>query len=146
MIEDALSILAPGLVTAGLSLALLPWLQRNRTADRTIMAGVTLLLLLRYLEWRVTSTLPPTGLTLNFGVGLLFLTAEFSNVVAGMFSLFFLSRTRNRTLEVEANKDWLSAQEPARVDVARAGPHHESLQRGQAHRRLDGDPTAYGGR
>ena len=30
------------------------------------------------------------------------------------------------------------------VDVAGAGAHHQTLERGQAHRRLDRDPAAYG--
>lgn len=117
MIDDALFAFAPGLAAAGLSLAILPWLQRDKATHRVVMAAVTLVLLVHYLVWRLTETLPTVGLTLNFAVGSLFFTAELANIVAGILSLFFLSRTRNRTPEVEANKEWLAVQEPARVDV-----------------------------
>ena len=71
------------------------------------MMSVSVLLLLRYYFWRATSTLPPFGSTLDFAVGAAFLFIETTGLVAAILCMFFLSRSRNRTPDVEANKAWL---------------------------------------
>lgn len=115
--NSGLAAVGPGLVVAGCALMLVPWLDRSRTPARMLMVGVTLLLLMRYFAWRVTSTLPPVGWTVDFGAGLLFLMAESASLAAAILALVFLSRTRNRTPEVEANLPWLASEPPPLVDV-----------------------------
>jgi cellulose synthase (UDP-forming) len=68
--------------------------------------------------WRVTQTLPPVGLTLDYGVGVLFTVVEMLSMLGASIALVFLTRTSNRTPEVEANIPWLKSlpQEPL-VDV-----------------------------
>ena len=117
MSTHLLEALAPGILALGAGFAVIPWLPRERTAARAFMVGVTLLLMLRYFLWRATSTIPEFGLTADFVLGIVFFVAETSCLVAGATSLFFLSRTRNRTREVEANMAWLRSQPAPRVDL-----------------------------
>lgn len=108
----------PSLVLILLAIAILPWLDRNNTATRTAAIALCLFLAWRYMTWRISSTLPPVGLTLDFAVGALFTAVEFLALVGASISFFFLTRTRNRTGEVERNLPWLkSLPEPPLVDV-----------------------------
>ena len=115
--NGVLAWIAPGLAAAGCAMMIVPWLDRRRTPARVLMVGITLALLMRYFAWRVTSTLPPVGWTIDFGSGLIFLTAESTSLAAAILALIFLSRTRNRTADVEANQAWLAAQPPPLVDM-----------------------------
>jgi cellulose synthase (UDP-forming) len=112
-----LEALAPGLVALGAGVAMATMLRRERNAARLFMTGVTLILLLRYFLWRATETIPAFGMTLDFAVGTIFFAAEICWLTAGALTLFFLSRTRERTSEVEANKGWLADRPPPLVDL-----------------------------
>jgi len=63
---------------------------------------------LHYWWWRITHTIPPFGLNADFVVGIVFMIAETAALLAGTLSLLFLSRTKERSTEVEAQKRWLS--------------------------------------
>ncbi len=109
--------LAPGFVTAGASVAVMPFLKHERHGARLVMIGISLILMARYFIWRVTETLPDAGLTIDFVTGLAFLVLESLALVAAVLALMFLSRTRNRSAEVEANKPWLAGIAPPLVDL-----------------------------
>ncbi|WP_082652813.1 glycosyltransferase [Aureimonas sp. AU12] len=109
--------LAPALATFALAMMVVPWLDRDHVLSRQIMAAVTFAFLLRYALWRVFETLPAAGLTVHFFAGLLFLAIELTCLLAASLGLVFLSRTKNRTVEVEANQGWFAAQAPPLVDV-----------------------------
>ena len=109
--------LTPGLIALGFCVAILPWLRREHFAARSLMAGIGLLLLVRYFEYRITSTIPPIGWTADFIVGYLLLIAEAASLAAAALSLVFLSRTIERTPEVEANKPWLAGRPAPLIDV-----------------------------
>ena len=66
------------------------------------MIGVSFVLLGRYSLWRVTQTLPPLGWTADFLVGYPFMLAEAASMLSVCLSMLFLSRTRDRTGDVEA--------------------------------------------
>ena len=110
---DALS---PGLIAFGLCLAIIPWMRRDSTAARSALVAIAVLLMLRYWWWRVTQTVPPAGLTADFVAGGFFLVVETAALAAGAISLLFLSRTKERSAEVEANKRW-TGRRPPLVDV-----------------------------
>jgi cellulose synthase (UDP-forming) len=114
---DLLEALSPGLVALGLCLLLLPWLKSEQPWARAVMVAAAFALLMRYFAWRTTETVPAAGWTLDFAVGILFYASEALSLLAGQVNLFFLSRFTDRTPEVEANKAWLAAQPPPRVDV-----------------------------
>ena len=109
--------LTPGLIALGFCLAILPLLRRKYVAARSLMVAIVLLLLVRYFGWRITATIPPVGWTADFIVGCLFLIAEAASLAAGALSLVFLSRTIDRTPEVEANKRWLAGRHAPLIDV-----------------------------
>jgi cellulose synthase (UDP-forming) len=94
--------LAPGLVAFGMCLALLPLLKRESAPARSFMIGVSLVLLCRYFVWRITQTLPSPGWTADFLVGYPFMLAEAASMLSVCLSMLFLSRTINRTGDVQA--------------------------------------------
>jgi cellulose synthase (UDP-forming) len=97
-----ISALAPGLIAFGSCLVILPLLQRSSTMARSLMAGISFVLLVRYFVWRVTQTLPPPGFTADCFVGYPFALAEAASLAAVCLSLLFLSRTIDRSVEVTA--------------------------------------------
>jgi cellulose synthase (UDP-forming) len=97
----------PGLVAAGLIVALLAWLRRESVLARTVLVSFAILLIWRYMLWRVTDTLPPIGLTADWIAGALFVGVEALSLVSTTISMFFLTRVKNRTPDVEANMSWL---------------------------------------
>jgi cellulose synthase (UDP-forming) len=108
----------PGLATLGLALAAFAVLNSERPRDRIIAVAVSLVLSAHYVLWRITSTLPPVGLTLDFGLGLVFLVAETVAVLAGMASIVVLTRRSDRTAEVDRRLSSVSVDaRPPLVDV-----------------------------
>ncbi|WP_072370908.1 glycosyltransferase [Hyphomicrobium sp. NDB2Meth4] len=108
----------PGLVLGLLAAGLLPWLNRSNTLVRTIAITVGLALAWRYMTWRITSTLPPIGLTWDFAFGAGFTLIELLSMIGASIAMLFLTRTINRTPQAEANLPWLtSLPEPPLVDV-----------------------------
>ena len=113
-----ISALAPGLIALGVCLAILPLLRRDSTLARSLMTGMSFILLIRYFAWRVTETLPPPGLTADVLVGYPFMLAEGASLVAISLSLLFLSRTIDRSADVTAGLRRAAAAAPAPlVDV-----------------------------
>ncbi|MBR0830364.1 glycosyltransferase [Bradyrhizobium manausense] len=92
-----MTALAPGFLALGLFLAAVPLLSRKSTPARSLLTGVSFVLLLRYVYWRVTKTLPPAGLTVDFVIGYAFMLAEAASMAAVALSLLFLSRTIDRS-------------------------------------------------
>jgi cellulose synthase (UDP-forming) len=113
-----ISAFAPGLIALGACLAILPLLRRDSTLARSLMTGMSLVLLIRYFAWRATWTLPPPGLTADALVGYPFMLAEGASLVAVSLSLLFLSRTIDRSADVKAGSRRAAAVAPAPlVDV-----------------------------
>ena len=96
-----ISALAPGLVALGACLAILPLLRRESTLARSLMTGMSFALLARYFVWRITQTLPPLGLSADFLVGYPFMLSEAASLLAICSSLLFLSRTVDRSVDVD---------------------------------------------
>ncbi len=99
----------PGLVLGLLAIAILPWLNRDNTIARTAALTVCLILAWRYMLWRIIYTLPPAGLTLDFGLGVLFTTVEMLSMLGATVALVFLTRTSDRTPEANRNVPWLKS-------------------------------------
>ncbi|MCK1757270.1 glycosyltransferase [Bradyrhizobium sp. 137] len=89
--------LTPGLIALGAFMAIVPLLRRDSTMARSLLAVMSVALLLRYLYWRVTATLPPPHLTVDAVIGYPFMLLEAASLVAVALSLLFLSRTLDRT-------------------------------------------------
>ncbi len=118
MIAAAQAILEytwPGLATGGLAITLLPWLKRDWPAARIFLMGVSIVLLLRYLAWRILETLPPMGFTLDFLAGATFTFVETVALLGSAVNLLFLSRTKDRSKEADEHAGWFA--HPPLIDV-----------------------------
>ncbi len=106
---DLLLALQPTLILFGWVLALVALARRDSAFVRAGVMTISLFLLLRYAAWRLTSTLPPIGWSADFFVSLLYLATETCGLGSTCLTLLFMSRKKNRTPDVEANKAWLAA-------------------------------------
>jgi cellulose synthase (UDP-forming) len=93
------------------------WLDRNNALHRAIVCGIAILLMGRYMGWRLSSSLPEPGLSLDYFAGVTFASVESLSMLSTAMTLFFLTRIRNRTKDVEANMPWLRSRPAPLVDV-----------------------------
>jgi cellulose synthase (UDP-forming) len=100
----------PGLALGCLAVAAVPFLKREHTPTRVVVLGITIALMLNYMAWRCLYTLPPMGFTVDFAVGVFFLTAEMLAMIGGVTSLLSLTRIRNRSPEADAHMGWYEAE------------------------------------
>lgn len=113
-----IAALTPALIALGACFVFLPLLKRNSTIARSLMAGISFVLLARYFVWRVTQSLPPPGFTADCLVGYPFMLAEGASLVAICLSLLFLSRTIDRSVDVDAGtKRAIDARPAPLIDV-----------------------------
>ena len=106
-----------GIAAGGIALASVVWLDRNNALHRTIVCSFAILLMWRYMAWRLFASLPEPGLTLDYGAGIIFGSVECLSTLSMTITLFFMTRFRNRTPDVEANLPWLRSQPAPLVDV-----------------------------
>jgi cellulose synthase (UDP-forming) len=106
-----------GIAAGGIAIASLVWLDRNNALHRAIVCGIAILLMGRYLGWRLSSSLPEPGLSLDYFAGVTFASVEALSMLSTAMTLFFLTRIRNRTKDVEANMPWLRSQPAPLIDV-----------------------------
>jgi cellulose synthase (UDP-forming) len=110
--------LLPGLTVVFLAIAILPWLDRGNHWARTSAIVVCIFVSWRYLLWRIGYTLPPAGLTLDFVAGVIFMAVEALAMIGGTLSMVFLTRTSDRSADVQHNLRWLlSLPEAPKIDV-----------------------------
>ena len=107
-----LESLVPGFLVLGLGWVVLPWLSADSQRARTAMVAVMIVLMWRYLLWRWIATLPPIGLSLDFAVGVIFVVIETMVMAGSTISLVFLTRTTDRSTEVDQYQAWLRARTP----------------------------------
>jgi cellulose synthase (UDP-forming) len=106
----SLLVLALGLIAMG---CLAP---KNVTARR-IGAVVVAVLMLRYLHWRMTETMPPLGLDGQSLLAIGFLAIEMLSSMAGLMTLHGLSDYRNRSAEADAHTVESHSGGPPLIDV-----------------------------
>ena len=82
------------------------------------MVAGSFALMAQYAWWRITDTLPAPAYTPEYVLALIFLAAELIGIVTAALSLLFLTRTRDRSPDADANAGWLSTQaQPPSIDV-----------------------------
>src|SRR5262249_45586131 len=79
----------------------------NDVRARTVLSAISVVLMGRYELWRWLETLPPIGWSADWFVGLIFVLCESLTVIGHGVTLLFMSRTRTRSAEVDANLVWL---------------------------------------
>jgi len=104
-----LEALVPGFLVLGFAWIVLPWLKAEDERARAVMVAVMLVLMWRYMAWRWIVTLPPIGLSIDFVIGLVFVTVETLVVIGATISLTFLIKLTNRTPDADRNEPWLMA-------------------------------------
>lgn len=109
---------APAIVLLLIALAILPWVNRNNTTVRVIAITVCLFLGWRYMLWRIFETIPSPENPIDFLTGLTFTAVEAIAMLGATASQIFLTRTRNRTAEANANvKRLLAKPQVPKIDV-----------------------------
>ncbi len=86
---------------------------RQNSVVRLICTASVAILILRYLHWRLTETLPAPEPKAAVVWAYTFLTFELLAALATLSVLFFLSRTRTRRQEAIDNKDWVARNDPS---------------------------------
>lgn len=128
-----LSVWLPSLATLGVFLCLIwmPPRDAAHPAAKAARAGAAVLaggLTLRYAVWRCTVL--PQGQTLPQDIwALLFLAVELLNHLSNILSLFFLSRSRNRSAEADAAQDSPLVTAPTDVFIPTYNEPYEVLER-----------------
>lgn len=107
----------PGIAAGLIAVGSLTWLDRRNAIHRTIVCAIATFLMWRYMSWRIFDSLPAAGVTFDFAVGVAFVGVEALSMLSTTISLFFLTRIRDRTTEVEANLPWLSTRSAPLIDV-----------------------------
>ncbi|WP_424134867.1 glycosyltransferase [Roseomonas chloroacetimidivorans] len=112
-----LEYMAPMLLMAGAAMLLLPRIDPDNRWARGIGAAVTILFLLRYMAWRLTETLPPLEASFSSVVAYAFCAVEMASCLAGLILLHVLSRTCNRSAEVDAQLARGFGDDPPLIDI-----------------------------
>lgn len=97
----------PGLLIAGLLLVVLPWIDRHSRV-RVLPIALVLTLTAYYLYWRVTVTIPSISDPVDWAAGWLFFLVELGAVTGSVISYITLTRTSDRSADVERNAGWLA--------------------------------------
>ena len=117
MMSTLLEGATPGLLLAAAMFVVIPWLDRNGRW-RALPIAAVLVFTVHYMYWRATVTIPTSDNLVDFFAGWLFFIVELMAVTGSVISYVTLSRTKNRTPDVEANKPWLKGlKRPPLVDV-----------------------------
>lgn len=111
-----MAALAPAFIAFGACVAVLPLLRRDNILARSLMTGMSLILMVRYFHWRLTQSLPEVAMTADFLVGYPFMLLEAASLMSVTTSLLFLSRTIDRSADVKAMKQRLKEHLPL-IDV-----------------------------
>jgi cellulose synthase (UDP-forming) len=100
--ESVLAVARPTLATLGLFIcvAICP---KPAGTGRAVMIAANLAFIAQYAWWRITETLPPRAYSFEYALALGFLIAEMGGILAAALTLLFLTRTRDRSLDADAN-------------------------------------------
>jgi cellulose synthase (UDP-forming) len=112
-----LGALAPSLAIGGLALLFLPILPPEHALARRICAWLTIVLLIRYVVWRATATLPSLAFNLQCVVAYAYFVAETGAAFAGLLLLHVLSKTLDRRAEALAHPVATHPGGPPLIDV-----------------------------
>jgi cellulose synthase (UDP-forming) len=108
----------PGLAVIGLAAAILPLVDRDHPAVRAAAVAFCLVLMWRYMAWRLFETIPSIERPLDFAAGSAFALIETLNFLGATATMIFLVRRRDRSGEADRNRAWLeSLPRPPLIDV-----------------------------
>jgi cellulose synthase (UDP-forming) len=109
--------LGPLALILGLALVIFALIKPDQGLARAGAVVLALSMGWRYMTWRITETVPSFDRPLDAILGWAFLTLEAATLVSSTFSLFILSRTRDRKVEATAHQGWWGAGKPPQVEI-----------------------------
>ncbi|MGJ7504561.1 efflux transporter outer membrane subunit [Variovorax sp. ZT5P49] len=83
------------ILVVGLAVIMIFWARADRAAHRRLFGALTALVLLRYLVWRLTETLPPADLGFDTLFAWVFLVLELISIVYTLMSIQILTGRRD---------------------------------------------------
>lgn len=101
----------------GLGLISVSVLDPNRTAHRAFLFAVAVALVLRYVWWRVTETIAPFELSLDWLASWSFMAIEIGAVITSLSAYVILTRVRHRSAEADEHEGWWRPAQAPRVAV-----------------------------
>lgn len=107
------------LMVVGLALIMIFHARADRASHRVLFGFLTALVLVRYVAWRLSETLPPADLGFGTLMGWVFLVFEMVSILYTLLSIQMLSRRRDNHAQADAGEAMLrkrGADVPA-VDV-----------------------------
>ena len=119
VVDDTILMAArPALATFGAFFVCAAIWPKPVATGRAFMVAGSFAMMAQYAWWRTTETLPAPAFSFEYGLALVFLTAELVGILTAALSLMFLARTRDRSPDADANADWLPSQaKPPSIDV-----------------------------
>ena len=94
------------LLIAGAALVLPSVIDRQNTWHRVFLFVIAVGLAIRYAWWRITETVAPFGLTLDWAASWSLLALEMLALVGSLSAFVIMSRVLNRSAEATANEGW----------------------------------------
>ena len=134
--DTILAAARPALATLGAFLVCAAMWPKPVATGRAAMVAGSFAMMAQYAWWRITETLPASAFSFEFGLALVFLSAELVGILTAALSLIFLTRTCDRSPEADANADWLPSQaSPPSIDVLICSYNEEKEHSGANDRR-----------
>ena len=105
-----LAALSPSIVVVGLFLIATAIAPRPTSTTRVAMLLVSGAFMAKYAWWRTTQTLPAASVSAEYAIAILFLGVECAGTLAAALSAFFLTRSRDRSVDADNNAEWLKSE------------------------------------
>lgn len=116
--HGSVDVLEPSIALIAVAMAVLPWVNRNKTFARALALGLCTFFGWRYMSWRILHTIPNVDHPLDFVLGVVFTGVECLTLIGTTLTNLFLTQIRSRTSEADRNQEWLNYLErPPKVDV-----------------------------
>lgn len=113
-IESSLIHLA---LVAGLAILLPVLVDPKHSMHRAVILFAAVVLAVRYFWWRATETVAPLGWTIDWAASWSLLALEGAALLGSISAFVILSRTRDRSPDVEKNLEWWGRATPPRVAI-----------------------------
>jgi cellulose synthase (UDP-forming) len=117
LVSDTLSNLGLTLLIVGLSIAVLPYCNRDWGWLRVLLMLSSIVLSIRYMTWRFAETIPAPGWNVDSFAAWAFALLEAVTVASSCIAAIILSRTLDRRGEATANLAWWGNRQPPKIDV-----------------------------
>jgi cellulose synthase/poly-beta-1,6-N-acetylglucosamine synthase-like glycosyltransferase len=105
--DPLFAALTPVILAYGLFLTCVAIWPRPTAIGRAMLLSVSVAFMVQYTWWRVSETLPSPAFNAEFAIAVGFLMAETAGAIAAALSILFLLRTRDRSVDADANAEWL---------------------------------------